>query len=124
MGHAAPPTASPADPSARFLAELDPAIFVLDCLANMANVPVVERTQAVVKLLREHHGDTPILILEEREWADAALVPTRRQSHVDRCRELNLRLTDSEESTKIDFMVFLTVQTMNYLHSGRHRVAL
>ena len=41
-----------------------------------------------------------------------------------RCREQNLRLTDSEESTKIDFMVFLTVQTMNYLHSGRHRVAL
>jgi hypothetical protein len=43
---------------------------------------------------------------------------------MDRCRELNLRLTDSEEATKIDFMVFLTVQTMNYLHSGRHRVAL
>ena len=45
-------------------------------------------------------------------------------SIIDRCRELNLRLTDAEESTKIDFMVFLTVQTMNYLHSGRHRVAL
>lgn len=43
---------------------------------------------------------------------------------IHRCREQNLRLTDSEESTKIDFMVFLTVQTMNYLHSGRHRVAL
>ncbi len=43
---------------------------------------------------------------------------------IDRCRELNLRLTDSEEATKVDFMVFLTVQTMNYLHSGRHRVAL
>jgi hypothetical protein len=43
---------------------------------------------------------------------------------IERCRQLNLRLTDSEESTKIDFMVFLTVQTMNYLHSGRHRVAL
>jgi len=41
-----------------------------------------------------------------------------------RCRELNLRLSDSEEATKADFMVFLTVQTMNYLHSGRHRVAL
>jgi hypothetical protein len=46
------------------------------------------------------------------------------QSIILRCRELKLRLTDSEESTKIDFMVFLTVQTMNYLHSGRHRVAL
>jgi len=43
---------------------------------------------------------------------------------IDRCRELNLKLTDSEESTKTDFIVFLTVQTMNYLHSGRHRVAL
>ncbi len=43
---------------------------------------------------------------------------------VERCRALNLRLTDSEETTKVDFMVFLTVQTMNYLHSGRHRVAL
>jgi hypothetical protein len=43
---------------------------------------------------------------------------------IARCRELNLRLTEPEESTKIDFMVFLTVQTMNYLHSGRHRVAL
>jgi hypothetical protein len=46
------------------------------------------------------------------------------QEIIERCREQNLRLTDSEESTKIDFMVFLTVQTMNYLHSGRHRVAL
>jgi hypothetical protein len=43
---------------------------------------------------------------------------------IRRCRELNLRLTDSEETTKTEFMVFLTVQTMNYLHSGRHRVAL
>jgi len=43
---------------------------------------------------------------------------------IDRCRVLNLRFTESEESTKVDFLVFLTVQTMNYLHSGRHRVAL
>ncbi len=43
---------------------------------------------------------------------------------IARCRELNLRLTDTEEVTRTDFMVFLTVQTMNYLHSGRHRVAL
>jgi hypothetical protein len=46
------------------------------------------------------------------------------ESIIERCRTLNLRLTDSEDVTKTDFMVFLTVQTMNYLHSGRHRVAL
>lgn len=73
---------------ARFLAELDPAVFVLDCLANMGQVPVVERTKAVVNLLREKHADTPILILEEREWADAALIPARKKNHKDRCREL------------------------------------
>ena len=43
---------------------------------------------------------------------------------IERCRELNLRLMEPEDITKVDFMVFLTVQTMNYLHSGRHRVAL
>jgi hypothetical protein len=43
---------------------------------------------------------------------------------IARCRELNLRLMDTESATKTDFMIFLTVQTMNYLHSGRHRVAL
>jgi Putative zinc-binding metallo-peptidase len=43
---------------------------------------------------------------------------------IARCRDLNLHLMDTEKATKGDFMVFLTVQTMNYLHSGRHRVAL
>jgi hypothetical protein len=41
-----------------------------------------------------------------------------------RANDLNLRLTMPEERAKIDFIVMLTVQTMNYLHSGRHRVAL
>ncbi len=43
---------------------------------------------------------------------------------IARCKELNLHLMDTEKATKADFMIFLTVQTMNYLHSGRHRVAL
>jgi len=43
---------------------------------------------------------------------------------IRRCDELNLRLQEPEAHTKLDFLVLLTVQTMNYLHSGRHRVAL
>ena len=43
---------------------------------------------------------------------------------IARCRELNLRLTTPEDQAKLEFTVLLTVQTMNYLHSGRHRVAL
>ena len=41
-----------------------------------------------------------------------------------RCRELNLRLTQPEDQARLEFAILLTVQTMNYLHSGRHRVAL
>jgi hypothetical protein len=41
-----------------------------------------------------------------------------------RANELNLRLAQDEEKAKSLFLVMLTVQTMNYLHSGRHRVAL
>ena len=43
---------------------------------------------------------------------------------IARCKELNLRLTTPEDRAKLDFTVLLTVQTMNYLHGGRHRVAL
>jgi hypothetical protein len=45
-------------------------------------------------------------------------------SITQRCVELNLRLTTLEDEAFKQFTVLLTVQTMNYLHSGRHRVAL
>jgi hypothetical protein len=41
-----------------------------------------------------------------------------------RCRELELRLATPEPRAKLEFTMLLTVQTMNFLHSGRHRVAL
>ncbi len=43
---------------------------------------------------------------------------------IRRADELGLRLKHPEDRTKVDFTIMLTVQTMNYLHSGRHRVAL
>ena len=41
-----------------------------------------------------------------------------------RCRELRLRLAGSEEHARQEFTVLLTVQAMNYLHSGGHRLFL
>jgi hypothetical protein len=43
---------------------------------------------------------------------------------IERCRQLNLRLKGPEDQARLEFTVLLTVQTMNYLHSGGHRVAL
>jgi hypothetical protein len=41
-----------------------------------------------------------------------------------RCRELRLRLAIPEETARQEFTVLLTVQAMNYLHSGGHRLFL
>jgi hypothetical protein len=43
---------------------------------------------------------------------------------VARCRELKLRLAVPEEHARQEFTVLVTVQVMNYLHSGGHRVFL
>jgi len=43
---------------------------------------------------------------------------------IARCRELDLRLTIPERESELEFTSLLTSQTMNYLHSGRHRLPL
>jgi Putative zinc-binding metallo-peptidase len=43
---------------------------------------------------------------------------------IERCRELKLRLAIPEDQARQEFTVLLTVQAMNYLHSGGHRLFL
>jgi hypothetical protein len=43
---------------------------------------------------------------------------------IGRCRELKLRLAVPEEQARQEFTVLLTVQAMNHLHSGGHRLFL
>ena len=43
---------------------------------------------------------------------------------ITRCEGLKLRTHRSHEESKTEAMIVLTVQTMNFLHGGRHRVAL
>ncbi len=43
---------------------------------------------------------------------------------IDRCRELKLRLALPERVAVQQAMIMLTVQTMNYIHAGHHRVTL
>ncbi len=43
---------------------------------------------------------------------------------IDRCRDLDLRLDRPEQQAKRDALVMLTVQIMNYLHDGHHRIAI
>src|ERR1035438_6336755 len=63
----------------KFVAELDPAVFVLDCLPNMGPTDVAERTVPGVKILRAAHPDTPILLVEDRHYESEFLVQSRRE---------------------------------------------
>ena len=46
------------------------------------------------------------------------------EAMIERCQEMNLRLAVPEEQARQEFTVLLTVQAMNYLHSGGHRLYL
>jgi|GEM_PF-222667 len=50
---------------ADLLAELDPAVYVLDCLWNMRPEEISERVAPFVRKLRQARPDTPILLAED-----------------------------------------------------------
>lgn len=53
---------------ADLISQLDPVIFVLDCLWNMDKGMVESRVKPFVRTLREHHPDTPILLVEDSSF--------------------------------------------------------
>lgn len=68
---------------ATLLAELDPAVYVLDCLPNMNAQLVTERIEPFVRTLRKSRPETPIVLAEDRTYANAFLLPSRRQTNTD-----------------------------------------
>ncbi|MCF7921986.1 MAG: SGNH/GDSL hydrolase family protein [Candidatus Marinimicrobia bacterium] len=61
---------------AELLSQLDPAIFVLDCLWNMDNEMVAKRVKPFVRILRKHHPETPILLVEDASFEN--ITPTSK----------------------------------------------
>lgn len=68
---------------ATLFAELDPAVYVLDCLPNMVPQEVTERVEPFVRTLRKAHPKTPILLVEDRSYSDAFLVTSKRQRNAE-----------------------------------------
>ncbi len=63
---------------ADLLAELDPSVYVLDCLPNMDAKEVTGRVEPFVRKLRVARPATPIVLVEDRSYADAFLVASKR----------------------------------------------
>lgn len=64
---------------ADLLAEIDPAVYVLDCLPNMDANLVTERLVPFVQKLRAARPETPILLVEDRTYSNSFLVSSSRE---------------------------------------------
>ncbi len=67
---------------ARLLAELDAAVFVIDCLPNMVAKQVEERAEPFVRTLFRARPKTPVLLVEDRTYTNAHAFESQRQRHV------------------------------------------
>ena len=64
------------------LVELNPCVFVIDCLPNMNESTVSQRAVPLVKKIRETHEKTPILLVEDvRSFTSTRFFPARKQRH-------------------------------------------
>jgi hypothetical protein len=64
---------------AELLTELDAAVYIIDCLPNITAPEVRERTEPLVRILRKARPDTPILLVEDRDYTDGFLVTSKRE---------------------------------------------
>lgn len=60
---------------ADLMAELDSCLYIVDCLPNLTGTLVAERTEPVVRRLRESRPDTPILLVEDRTYGNTWMYP-------------------------------------------------
>lgn len=64
---------------AELLTELDPSVYVLDCLPNLVAAEIKERVEPFVKKLRATHPEVPIVLVEDRTMQDSFLIAGRME---------------------------------------------
>ena len=75
-------------PVADLIAELNPAVYCIDCLPNMNPAMVRERTAPMVHILRSAHPETPIVLVEGRVNTNAEFFASRREHHKENHKAL------------------------------------
>jgi lysophospholipase L1-like esterase len=67
---------------ANLVAEIDAAVYVVDCLPNLSNrQEVEERVPGFLRILREKHPSTPIVLVENIVYADTPFEEIRNQRY-------------------------------------------
>lgn len=88
------------------VAEIDAAVYVIDCLPNMTGEMVTERAEALVRQIREIRPDTPIILVEDRTFTNAWIFKARRDRHQEN-RAALIRAFDSLVSSGVKSLYFL-----------------
>ncbi|MHC4943937.1 MAG: SGNH/GDSL hydrolase family protein, partial [Planctomycetota bacterium] len=68
------------------LAEVDPCIYVVDCMPNMNAEMLAERTEPLVRGLRKARPETPILLVEGRAFTNDPWRPAHQEHHIASCK--------------------------------------
>jgi hypothetical protein len=100
-----------------------PDIYDRDLRRLFSDAPECRRNLSAVRFIARVRRDVRRVVAR---WTGVYQYTVKQViDHIsERCRVLNLRLAGPEDQAKVEFTVFLAVQTMNYLHSGQHRVWL
>jgi hypothetical protein len=67
-----------------FLAEIEAAVYIIDCLPNLTALETAQRTIPLVRQLRAARPATPILLVEDRIFPNSVVLPGRAKGHTDR----------------------------------------
>jgi hypothetical protein len=70
------------------LTEIDAAAYVIDCCPNLGPADTAARTKPLVLQLRKARPDTPIVLVEDRRYTDAWLIPSKGERNDGNHREL------------------------------------
>lgn len=64
-----------------YLIQLDPAVYVIDCLPNMNAGMLKERAVPLIQQIRKARPNTPIVMVEGRTNTNAWILPTKMERH-------------------------------------------
>lgn len=82
----------------KLMAEIDAAVYIIDCLPNMTGADVARRAEPLVRILRKDHPQVPILLVEDRTYTNAFLVKSKRSRNDSSRKALKAAYQKMKES--------------------------
>lgn len=100
-----------------------PAVYDRDLRRIFSDDPKYNSRPSAASFIRSVRREVRQIVAEGTE-VHQYTIDHVLQNMIDRCRELKLRVIRPKRETRRRLMIGLTVQVMNVLHSGYHRIAV